>query len=285
SGAFFTGVLAALVGAPCIGPFLGVALGAVITQPAGIVFLVFSLVGFGLALPFLLLSFVPGLSGVLPKPGAWMERLKQFFAFPMFLTAVWLLSVVGEQVGLGAVIWTLAGAALIGFGAWMIGLGHGAWRWAGLVFGGLALLAGIGLPLRATLGDAVAEPGAAVSLASDTGVPWSPEKVRETLEQGRGVFVDFTATWCATCQLNKVTTLRKAAVQEAFENKNVVFMVADFTNRDPEIAEELKRRNRPGVPMYLYYPPGVQTPKILPQILSETLILSELNGNASLDTR
>ena len=151
SGAFFTGVLAAVVGAPCVGPFLAAALGAVITRPAPTVIFVFFLIGLGMALPFLLLSFAPGLHRFLPKPGAWMDRLKQFFAFPMFLTAAWLLSVLGQQAGINAVMWTVVGATLIAFGVWALNSSGGKLKLIASGFGALMLLAGIALPVRASL--------------------------------------------------------------------------------------------------------------------------------------
>ena len=275
AGAFFTGVLVAVVGAPCIGPFLGVALGSVINQPAAIVFLVFGLVGFGLALPFLMLSFVPGLQSRLPKPGAWMERIKQFFAFPMFLTAAWLLSVLGDQAGPGPVAWTVAAAVVLGFAIWVISKPSPGWG-ARIVFV-LLLIAGIALPVQAALRADGSQRASNVTYAEDyPSEIWTRSKVDEALAGGKGVFVDFTASWCATCQLNKATTLRRTSVQRAFAENDIVFMVADFTNGDEEIADELRLRRRPGVPMYLLFAPGASEPKILPQILSERLILDEL---------
>jgi len=272
SGAFFTGVLAALVGAPCIGPFLGVALGAVISEPAPIVLMVFGLVGFGLALPFLVLSFVPNLHRFLPKPGAWMDTLKQAFAFPMFLTSAWLLSVLGDQAGTSAITWTVTGAVIITFGIWIVQRSRGGSNLLPKALGTAALIAGIGLPVHASLS---ASPLAAKveAYAHTTEVEtWSPDRIDELMVAGKGAFVDFTASWCATCQLNKATTLKHADVQAALAGKSITFMVADFTNRDDLIAAELQKRGRPGVPMYLLYEPGNDEPTILPQILSKDLI-------------
>lgn len=279
SGAFFTGVLAAVVGAPCIGPFLGAALGAVATQSALIVFLVFGLVGLGLALPFLALSFVPRLQEILPRPGPWMDRMKQFFAFPMFLTSVWLLSVLGNQAGSGAVVWTAAGAALIGFGIWVLTTRGGRFKVLGIGFGVLLLVAGGVVPAWASLRGVPKQAGGQVAYAPDhPGVVWSEADVDKMLSEGRGVFVDFTASWCATCQVNKWRTLKTARVQQAFLDNDIVFMVADYTNRDPAISAALQKYNRPGVPMYLYYAPGSRSPKVLPQLLSIDLILDEIEA-------
>ncbi len=284
TGAFFTGVLAAVVGAPCVGPFLGAALGAVIAQPVPVVFLVFLTLGFGLALPFLALSFVPGLQRVLPKPGAWMERLKQLFAFPMFLTAIWLLSVLGDQAGMGAVAWTLTGAALLVFAIWVLKTAGGTLRPLALAVGGAALIGSVTVPLQAALaGQDQASTGGAEQTAYGGDfetVAWSPERVEAALDEGKGVFVDFTATWCMICQANKRTTLSKPEVRRAMESANIVFMVADFTRKDERIAEALRAHGRAGVPMYLLYGPGKRTPEILPQTLTPGLVLEKIAEQA-----
>jgi thiol:disulfide interchange protein/DsbC/DsbD-like thiol-disulfide interchange protein len=272
-GAFFTGVLAAVVGAPCVGPFLGAALGAVMSQPAPAVVAVFLAMGFGMALPFLVLSFVPGLHRLLPKPGKWMDTLKQFFAFPMFLTAAWLLSVLAELAGAGAVGWTLAGATAIGFAVW-IG------REAGLVRRGAAiaaLIAAFALPaVQANVPAASA--GGEPSVPAYAEAAWSPAQVDALLAEGRPVFVDFTASWCASCQVNKLTTLDTRRVKAAFEAADVAFLVADFTQKDPVIADELKRRGRAGVPMYLWYPAGSAEPEMLPELLTQELVIGLVEG-------
>ncbi len=267
-GAFFTGVLAAVVGAPCVGPFLGAALGAVMTKSALAVVLVFLAMGLGLALPFLILSFVPGLHRLLPKPGQWMETLKQVFAFPMFLTAAWLLSVLAALAGGGAVGWTAAGAIGLVFAIWLMRRGgRGA-----VIAGCLALLAvfvGVILKTQTVAGPVSSNLAYSSDYKADV---WSPERVQELLADGRPIFVDFTAAWCATCQVNKATTLKSVAVREAFETHNVAFLVADFTRKDPVIAEELRRHQRAGVPMYLWYREGDSTPQLLPELLSPTLV-------------
>lgn len=274
AGAFFTGVLAAVVGAPCVGPFLGAALGAVMSQPASAVIAVFLAMGFGMALPFLVLSFMPGLHKVLPKPGRWMNTLKQAFAFPMFLTAAWLLSVLASLAGAGAVGWTLAGATALAFAVWVA-------RDGGAVRKGLALAAlSVGFVLPAVQANVPAGTvaGAPELPAYAEGV-WSPETVSAELQAGRPVFVDFTASWCASCQVNKLTTLSSKKVKEAFAEANVAFLVADFTHKDPAIADELKRRGRAGVPMYLWYPAGSSEPEILPELLSQELVIGRVRGS------
>ncbi|MEM9571656.1 MAG: thioredoxin family protein [Pseudomonadota bacterium] len=325
AGAFFTGVLAAVVGAPCTGPFLGAALGAVMTQPAVNVVLVLLTMGLGMALPFLILSFSPGLQKFIPKPGAWMETLKQVFAFPMFLTAAWLLSVLGALAGYRMAAMVVAGAALIAFGiwalksanqgakaillsvlglalilpifgllsatsvgetlvglAWLIGLMAvfvmiarlSAERTGQLAKGlaALAIAAGLVWPLaQARTAQASSAPADAYSASYETEV-WSPERVAELTAEGRAVFVDFTAEWCVTCQANKLQTLQTKPVTKAFEQGNVAFLVADFTNGDKTIALELQKHNRAGVPMYLWYAPGETEPEVLPELLSIDLV-------------
>jgi thiol:disulfide interchange protein/DsbC/DsbD-like thiol-disulfide interchange protein len=272
-GAFFTGVLAAVVGAPCVGPFLAAALGAVMTQPAPAVIAVFLAMGLGMALPFLVLSFVPGLQRLLPKPGKWMDTLKQAFAFPMFLTAAWLLAVLADLAGAGAVGWTLVGATAVGFAVW-VSRGGGQGRRALAI---VALAVGFGLPaVQANVpsGHAGGEP----SVPSYAEAVWSVETVAGLLAEGRPVFVDFTASWCASCQVNKLTTLNTKRVKEAFAAADVAFLVADFTQKDPAIAQELQRRGRAGVPMYLWYPAGASEPVVLPELLNQELVIGLVEG-------
>jgi len=267
-GAFFTGVLAAVVGAPCVGPFIGGALGAVIDKPAPIVVTAFLAMGLGLALPFLLISFVPNLQRLLPKPGAWMETLKQFFAFPMFLTAAWLLAVLGALTNFGVVGWTVAGMTAIAFGLWALRSlpGKGGLR---LVVQGLAALALIG---------GVAGPINAAITPPPVVADWSPELITELVEDDKAIFVDFTAVWCVTCQANKRSTLNTDRVKKAFADNNVAFLTADFTKKDPVIAAELARHNRPGVPMYLYYPAGSDTPMVLDEVLTPGYVIGIVGG-------
>ena len=271
-GAFFTGILAAVVGAPCVGPFVGVALGAVLDDPWPVVVAVFLALGLGLALPFLVLSFVPGLHRSLPRPGPWMERLKQAFAFPMFLTAAWLITVLGTHPAASA---TAFGAIILAAGVWLFGLAGGRFRPLLLAAGAALALTGIVWPVSAGLREPPEKAGTSSDLAASP-EEWSPEKVAELTAEGRGVFVDFTASWCATCQVNKRTTLTRASVLEAMADANVSFLVADFTRPDDAIAAELKKYGSPGVPMYLLYAPGASEPEVLPVLLSPDLLKRRL---------
>ena len=267
---FFTGVLAAVVGSPCVGPFLGAALGAVMGHSAPVVFTFFLAMGFGLALPFLVLSFVPNLYKLLPRPGKWMDTLKQFFAFPMFLTAAWLAKVLGDLAGSGAVAWTATGAVAIAFAAWL-------WQREARLPRILAVvtlaLAVFGVTERA-MAPAPAIGASSAYAAKYEAEPWSASQVQSLVAEGRPVFIDFTASWCATCQVNKATTLKSKAVHEFFAANNVAFLVADFTRKDPAIAAELARHQRAGVPMYLWYPAGSDEPQVLPEILNQGLVTS-----------
>jgi len=276
AGAFFTGVLAAVVGAPCVGPFVVGALGAVLNEPWPVVMAVFLMLGLGLALPFLVLSYVPGLHKSLPKPGLWMERLKQAFAFPMFLTAAWLITVLGNHPAAGA---TAFGAVILAFGIWLVSVAGGRLRTGLVTLGAGFALIGIVWPVASGLQDAPSASGTPASYAAAyEPEPWSPTRVEELLGEGRGIFVDFTASWCATCQVNKRTTLKRDDVLQAMEDANVTFLVADFTRPNDEISDELKRRGSPGVPMYLLYAPGEPEPEILPTLLNAGMLKRKLEA-------
>ena len=272
-GAFFTGVLAAVLGAPCIGPFLGAASGWALSQSAPVILLFFLVMGAGLALPFTLISFAPGLQRLLPRPGAWMERLKQAFAFPMFLTAIWLVWVLAMgEGGANAAAATLTAATLIVFAIFLfksVPDRSGALRFIGLGVGAVALVSGAALALTGTL-----------PRSSDlTVVEWSAEEVATARAAGSPIFVDFTAAWCVTCQVNKQTTLRNTRVIRTFNEAGVVFMEADWTDQNDVIAEELQRFGRAGVPLYLYYPAGGAEPQILNQVLSPNYVIDLVKGS------
>jgi thiol:disulfide interchange protein DsbD len=290
TGAFFTGLLAAVIGAPCVGPFMATAVGALITQSWPIVLLTFAVIGLGMALPVVALSFSPALRRFVPKPGAWMERFKQVLAFPMFLTAVWLLWVLAGLAGPDAVIGTVTAAVALAFGLWLWGVvqqsaAEGAWGWAGRFAGGLAVLAAFGFAVHgASLTAPPALAGTTATAAGGAGatnvesIAWSPETQTALLAEGRPVFVDFTARWCITCQVNKRTSLTHPDVQAAFVASNVAFLIADWTDNNSLIGEELARHGRAGVPLYLFYPAGGTTPVVLPQMLSPQLVVDTVTA-------
>lgn len=264
AGAFFTGALAVIAATPCTAPFMAGAIGAVLTQSTGTTLLVFAALALGFAAPLSVLAFAPGLQRALPKPGPWMERFKQVLAFPMFGAAIWLAWVLTEQTGAGGAAGLLALALALGFAIYVA-----RWGRVWLVVGLVALAATAALAWRPLVGAQVQ-----AVLASE---PWSPARVAALRAENRPVLVNFTAAWCVTCKLNEATSLARPAVAQAFAEHNAVFLVADWTNRDETIAAALAEHGRAGVPLYLYYPPGGEA-IILPQVLSEDLILRALEG-------
>lgn len=271
-----TGVLAVAVASPCTAPFMGVALGVALTQPAGQALAIFASLGLGMAGPYLAATLWPGLGRALPRPGVWMQHFRVLMAFPMFATVIWLLWVLGQQVGIDGV------AALLGV---LLALALTAWVWstrdfgprAGLVLRGLSALLCVAAVVWAApaLREQGAEPQTAQAQQGRWQV-WSPDAVRQALEGGHPVFVDFTAAWCVTCQFNKRGALANAEVLADFDAKGVVLMRADWTRRDPVISQELTRLGRSGVPVYLLQKPGATAPRLLPEILSPALLREAL---------
>jgi thiol:disulfide interchange protein len=260
-GAFWTGALAAFVATPCTGPFMGAALGAALVLPTAAALAIFAGLGLGLALPFLLLGFVPALRRRLPKPGAWMNRLRRILSLPMFLTALGLAWVLGRQAGVDGMALGLGAALLLAFGLWWVGVRQGRPRaWLPLVPAlGAALAAILIVPL-----EAPAEAKAQGVLASE---PFSEAKLVTLRAEQRPVFVYFTADWCITCKVNEKGAMASSEVAQGFKDRNVAVLAGDWTRGDAEIGRFLAQHGRSGVPLYLYYPPG-QDAKILPQILT-----------------
>ena len=275
---FFTGVLTTLVATPCTAPFMAFAVGAALTQPPIFALCIFAALGFGLALPYLLLSFAPWMRRALPKPGAWMDTLKQVFAFPIYASAAWLLWVLAQQTssfGLGA---ALAGAILIALAAWAYQKSKSSstgGRVTALVTATLAVLLAIVLPVR--FADvAAASSGAAVGggHAADEWQPYDAAEVAKLSAAGQPLLVNFTASWCLTCLVNERNAFADSAVQEVFRSKGVTLMKGDWTNRDPAITQALAAFGRAGVPLYVVYnsKPGSSEPVILPQILTAGVV-------------
>jgi thiol:disulfide interchange protein DsbD len=273
SGSFATGVLAVIVAAPCTAPFMGAALGYAVTQPTPIALAVFAVLGAGMALPYVALTWAPALLARLPRPGAWMLRFKQAMAFPMFATCIWLLWVLAQQVGIDAAAMVLGGLLLTAFAAWALGLaqmGARRWRWVALLAAPIGLYAVFGLVLAGP-----AAPTSAAVGAGDAWQSWSRQAQQEKLASGTAVFVDFTAAWCVTCQANKRLVLGRDSVREAFAQRGVTLMRADWTNRDDQITRELARFNRNGVPLYVLYD-GNGGAQVLPELLTEGIVLDAL---------
>lgn len=265
-GAFFTGALAVVAATPCTAPFMAGAIGAALTQSAAATLLIFASLALGFALPLTALSFAPGLQRLLPKPGPWMERAKNVLAFPMFAASVWLAWVLAEQAGPSGVLALLSLAVALAFA-----LFAGSWSRTWLVAGLLVFAATSAFAWRPLAG--VASPAV---LESEN---WSPARLVELRNEGRGVFVNFTAAWCVTCKVNEATSLARPRVARAFAENNIAYLKADWTNRDAEIAAALAEHGRAGVPLYLYYPAGGGDPHVLPQILSEDLILRAIEAD------
>lgn len=265
-GSFLTGVLAAVVATPCTAPFMAPAMGYALTQPPLIVLMVFEGLALGLAAPFLLIGFVPRLAKALPKPGAWMETFKQILAFPMYGAAAWLVWVVAQQVDPMGFAATLAGLVLISFGAWVLGRTPGEGR-GRLIAGGFAAAAFLGAIVMAGVPTAPQPGTAQTSTAGANWEPFTPERVRELNDAGTPVFVNFTAAWCITCLVNERTVLSTDDVRDALAGKNVVYLKADWTNRDPAITATLESFGRSGVPLYVLYNAQGE-PQVQPQILT-----------------
>ena len=268
-GAFWTGALAAFVATPCTGPFMGAALGAALVLPAPVALAVFAGLGLGLALPFLLLGFVPALRRRLPKPGAWMDRFRRLMSVPMFLTALALAWILGRQSGVDGMALGLAAATLLGLALWWVGRRQGHSRaWLPLVPAALAAIAALLLLPAAAAGPATAS--AQGVLKSE---PFTEARLAALRQEGRPVFVYFTADWCVTCKVNEKGALERAQVAEAFAKGQVAVLVGDWTRGDAAIGRFLEKHGRSGVPLYLYYEPGKPV-EILPQVLTPSRLVS-----------
>ncbi len=265
---FLTGVLAVAVASPCTAPFMGASLGLTATLPGPQALAVFAALGLGLALPYLAAAFVPAVARALPRPGAWMDTLRKFMAFPMLATVVWLVWVLGQQSGIdgaGALLILLVGLGMV---VWALSLAGSARRFMTPVsVVALALLAWAFAPHITTV---VAAPAAQASAsnAAQQWQAWTPGAAEQLVASGRPVFVDFTAAWCVTCQYNKKTTLADADVQADMAAKNVALLRADWTRRDPAITAALAQLGRSGVPVYVLHAPG-KAPVVFSEILGE----------------
>ena len=277
AGDFFTGVLAVAVASPCVAPFMGTALAYAFVAPTLVALLVFLALGLGLAFPFLLVGFVPALARLLPRPGAWMDTLKQVLAFPMYLTAVWLVWVLAHQRGADAVGLVLVAAVLLAMTLWWFERSRHRDAWARVLAGVLALLTV--LPLY-WLGHVQPAPA---GTAQEAGVvPFSPQKLAELRQSGTPVFVDMTADWCITCKANEHAVLDTAAFHDLLQRTGAVYMKGDWTNVDPTISAFLQEYHSPGVPLYVVFAKGSSTGKVLPSVLTLALMQRELTAAAVL---
>lgn len=278
SGSFFTGILATLVATPCTAPFMAGALGFALVQPAFISLLVFAALGLGLALPYLALSFIPALQARMPRPGAWMDTFKQLLAFPMFGAAIWLIWVLGEQIGTNGITNILIGLGMISFAIWLI-----KHRPENTVLRNIIRIVVIGCLLIAAL---AVPNGSGVDRALSTstsqnekfGDVFSQERLDELLKQDDPVFVEMTAAWCITCKVNHAVAINTRSTKALFAENNVDYLIGDWTNQDPKITQYLSAYGRNGVPLYVYYGPRDaetgERPKgaVLPQILTPAIV-------------
>lgn len=293
-GAFGSGCLAVLVATPCTAPFMGSALGFTLSQPAFQAMAVFTAIGIGMGIPYLLLGWFPAWVGRLPRPGRWMQTLRELLAFPMYASAAWLAWVLTQQAGPDALARLLFAAVFVGLAGWAWG------RYATPAAGRLPTAIGIAaasLAVALTLLWALGGEGAGRSSASGAEAdgrsgslpsalssvatdrpwqPWSDERVLDALARGHPVFVDFTAAWCVTCQYNKATTLSDPSVLADFAARQVVLLRADWTRRDPVITAALGALGRSGVPVYQLQMPG-KAPVLLPEVLSPAEIRQALS--------
>ena len=275
---FLTGGLAVVVATPCTAPFMGAALGYALVQPPLVGFSVFTALGVGLALPYMVLSAVPKLTHKLPRPGSWMVTFRQVLAFPMFATSVWLVWVFGQQQGIDAAAVLLLGLTLLGFAAWLGGRPEARASRATQLLSAGALVLALTVSLGAARTEKESSPGGPAALEWQT---FSVAKVAELRASGVPIFVDFTAAWCLSCQVNERVALRNAGVRAAFMESGVALLKADWTSRDPVIADVLGSFGRSGVPLYVLYPADEEgAPEILPVILTPGAVIEAI-GRAS----
>ena len=285
-GSFGVGVLAAVVGAPCVGPFVGGVSGVALQANTFTGLLIFATLGLGMASPFMFLAIFPKLVAYLPKPGAWMETFKQSMGFLLMAALVFLVYLLGQLAGLGAITTMLVVLLLSSIAAWIYG------RWAAPVKSAksrliarlatlVLLVACVGWGLRSVDAayDANIREQTTVVAEGEPWAPWSTEAVEEAVADGKPVFVDFTASWCLICQVNKKAALRTDATKELFEEAGVVSLSADWTRRDPAITEELEKFGRSGVPLYLLYSPDGEV-SVLPQNLTNGIIREAVESMA-----
>ena len=266
SGSFFTGALAVVVASPCTAPFMGAALGYALLQPSFATLPIFLSLGLGFASPYLILAVKPQWISALPKSGPWMETLKQFFAFPMIATALWLMWVFMLQTSGDALIQLLILGLSLGLAIWMIAAFQGRWKWIGLI---LTFIASIqifnNLPNNTDK--------TTLSVEADS---WSLSTESDLQANNQAYLINFTAAWCITCQTNEKVALARTTVQDYLAEQNIKYIKADWTNRNEDIAIGLAKYERSGIPLYIFWKPGMQNSKILPAVLTEDILIRSM---------
>ncbi|WP_290173043.1 thioredoxin family protein [uncultured Parasutterella sp.] len=267
---FATGVLAVVAASPCTAPFMGAALGYALTASIRESIFVFLALGLGMSLPWLVLSLFPVLTAWMPKPGAWMNVFRKLMAIPMLLTMIWLLWVLSQQVSFTALVLYIAAVISLCVCLFLYGKLQFSLLTAKLP---IVLSAACAVLLFAAASSPLfRQPDAAVQAAD----AWSPQAVENALKAGKPVFVDFTASWCVTCQANKIAVLDREDIREAFKQHGVVFLVADWTNQNPDITQALESFGRSGVPLYILYSPDGKT-TVLPELLTKNIVIEALD--------
>jgi thiol:disulfide interchange protein DsbD len=269
-----SGVLAVVIASPCSAPFMGAALGYALTSSIASTWIVFTTLGVGMALPYLALAYFPAWRSKLPKPGAWMRRLRQLLAFPLYATVIWLAWVLGAQLDNDAVARLAATLLMVALAlwAWQTMRTGGARAWGAAAIASLAAAMVVGWPVAAGVASEGAKPAVA---ASEPWQDYTPQRVAQLVAAGQPVFVDFTAAWCVTCQVNKRLVLNTDAVRQAFAQGNVALVRADRTRRDPVIGAALAALGRDGVPVYVLYRPD-KAPLLLSELLSKQEVLAAI---------
>jgi thiol:disulfide interchange protein DsbD len=284
AGAALTGALAVVVAAPCTAPFMGPALGFALTQSPVMALAVFLALALGFAAPYVALACIPALARRLPRPGVWMDGLRKALAFPMYGAAAWLLWVFAQQTGPLGLARLLAAAVLLALCAWLLGVAQRRRAVSGpAVLPAAASAVSLFLAAGAVAVGPFDGPAAASTASAQPGEmvsqPWSPDKLAALRAAGTPVLVNFTAAWCVTCQANEQVAFRSGDVAAAMKRAGAVYLVADWTKRDPAIAKALSDQGRIGVPLYLYYAKGAAEPQVLPQLLTPAIVTSALEGH------
>ena len=280
AGSFFTGVLAVVVATPCTAPFMGAAIGYALAKPAAVTFAVFTALALGLAAPYVALTLQPAWTRLLPKPGVWMDILKQAVAVPIFGTVIWLAWVIAGAYGAGLLLALLSEFLLLAIAGWFLGRWP-AKRWAtafAVLIVAVVAAACVAAPkeFAATPSSAPAASSSGSAAAGGTWQPWSADAVQHALATGQPVFVDFTASWCLSCQVNERVALDRPEVVQALASANVALFRADWTREDPAITQALTDLGRSGVPVYALYTPGQSAPTLLPQVLTPGIVTDAL---------
>ncbi|PXW38963.1 thiol:disulfide interchange protein DsbD [Klebsiella oxytoca] len=279
-----TGALAIVVATPCAAPFMASAIGYALVQPPAVALMVFLALALGFAAPFTLISLFPALAKVLPRPGVWMDILKRVLAFPMFGAYAWLVWVLAQQAGSSALAALLAASVVLSFAVWLYGIAqqrrfHG--KGHKVLFTVTAILvAAVIVPLPGVM-KAEGTPPAEAQTADATAQKWTPQTVAQQRGQGKPIFVNFTASWCITCQVNEKTSLSTQAVKEALAKTGTLYMVADSTKFNPDVDDALNQFGQGGLPLYVVYPADGSPPQVLPQVLTPGIVINALNQAAS----